>query len=142
MPSLRYLQKRLNRQNYVDLMFSIQILYREVKLPESTLKIIEDELKTFYETHPQSTRTPRVMCAVLCYHFGRKDRIITMMNICGVFDVAISWFRKIHLNYLEELEVTLGSNQQGLSYIREWQPVSSLTKNNVFSRTSLSRGWD
>ncbi|MHA2362812.1 MAG: hypothetical protein ACXAC7_02560 [Candidatus Hodarchaeales archaeon] len=121
MPSLRFLQDYLSRQKYIDLMFAIQALYREVNLNKSTLEKIENHLLDYYEENPLTKKNPKVMSAVLTYYYGKKEYIITMTQVCKIFEVNISWFRKINVDYLQEAGVKLEAVQNVLKQQREWR---------------------
>ena len=140
MSSLRNLKKTTSRQIYVDLVFSIQTLHREVDLSESTLKKVEEDLIHYFESFPDTKRNPSVICAVLVYHYGKKDHIIPMMRVCHIFSIGISWFRKIHVDYLEETGIELDEAHQQLFQRREWRWFSNSNLTTRFQATnSLDR---
>lgn len=125
MPSNHFLQAYLSRQKYVDLMFAIQCLYRLVSFSEKTLNEIEDHLVTYYETHPDSQKKPRILCAVLVYYYG-KNSVITKSQIIRIFNISSSWFRKNQIKYLQDMNIEINSFHQRSQ--KEWRWLSTGTQ--------------
>ena len=103
MAKYSYWESFLERQIYIDLVFTVQKLYREFPLFDlETIEKIESFLVEFYEKNSNTRIKPRTLCAVLVYHFSQR-LAVTMSHICCVFDINITWFRKKRKEYLNKV---------------------------------------
>ena len=125
MPSIHFLQAYLSRQKYVDLMFAIQRLFRLVSFPEKTLNEIQNHLLSYYETHPDSQKKPRILCAILVYYYG-KNSVITKSQIIRIFNISSSWFRKNQIKYLQDMNIEVHSFHQRSQ--KDWRWLSTVAQ--------------
>lgn len=103
MVKYNYWESFLERQIYIDLVFTVQKLYREFPMLDSeTISKIETALVEFYERNSNTRIKPRTLCAVLVYHFSHQ-LAVTMSHTCRVFDINITWFRKKRRHYLAKI---------------------------------------
>ena len=120
MAKYSYWESFLERQIYMDLVFTVQTLYREFPMLDSeTITEIETLLVEFYEKNANTRIKPRTICAILVYHYSHR-LAVTMSHTCRVFDINITWFRKKRKDYLSKIGLDVGellSNQQS----QEWR---------------------
>lgn len=126
MANYSYFQNFLERQIYMDLVFTVQTLYREFSmLDRNLINQIEENLISFYETNTNSRIKPRTICAILVYHYANRIAI-TMSQICRVFDINITWFRKKRKEYLQKLGIDTQNQFLNQFQYSEWRLYTSL----------------
>ena len=105
MAKYSYWESFLDRQIYIDLVFTVQKLYREFPMLDSeTIERIESFLVEFYERNSNTRIKPRTICAILVYHYSHR-MAVTMSHTCRVFGINITWFRKKRREYLNKLGI-------------------------------------
>lgn len=120
MAKYSYWKSFLDRQIYIDLVFTVQKLYREFPMLDiETIEKIESQLVEFYEKNSNTRIKPRTICAVLVYHYSHR-LAITMSHTCRVFEINITWFRKKRRDYLVKLGFDYQNNILGQNQ-SEWR---------------------
>ena len=121
MANYSYFQNFLERQIYIDLMFTIQTLYREFPmLDKQLIDKIESILINYYENNSNTRIKPRTVCAVLVYHFANR-LAVTMSQTCKTFDINIAWFRKKRKDYIIKLGIENKHNSLNNNQYYEWR---------------------
>jgi hypothetical protein len=94
-------------------------------LDRNLINQIEENLISFYETNTNSRIKPRTICAILVYHYANRIAI-TMSQICRVFDINITWFRKKRKEYLQKLGIDTQNQFLNQFQYSEWRLYTSL----------------